>query len=123
MRSNMALGIDYDEKSKLTAQERLQDEIKHRLTLEQYRNKYVEVEITKSHDNIRFSVKDQGNGFCLQDYLEVSKERAFDNHGRGIALARKISFDQLIYHGVGNLVEAIICTSRNQESTQISTTS
>lgn len=38
----------------------------------------------------------------------MSPERAFDNHGRGIAMARLLSFDQLDYNAVGNEVVAVV---------------
>jgi len=40
-------------------------------------------------------------------YLEFSPERAFDTHGRGIALARNLSFTRLEYQGSGNEVIAV----------------
>lgn len=109
------LGISYDEKTKLTEQECLQNEIEHRLSLPKYKNRFVEVNFSKTHDEIRFTVKDQGAGFAWQEYLHATRERAFDNHGRGIALAKHTSFDQLIYHGVGNHVEAVITLNQSAD--------
>ena len=40
--------------------------------------------------------------------LELSKDRVFESHGRGIALARRMSFDSVTYHGHGNIVVARI---------------
>ena len=36
--------------------------------------------------------------------MEMSPERAFDTHGRGIAMSRLLSFDALDYRGCGNEV-------------------
>lgn len=47
---------------------------------------------------------DEGNGFDWNKYLEMSPDRAFDMHGRGIAMARMLSFDDLQYQGKGNVV-------------------
>lgn len=41
---------------------------------------------------LSFRIRDQGAGFNWQGYLEMSPERAFDTHGRGIAMARTSRF-------------------------------
>ncbi|HLD95062.1 MAG TPA: response regulator, partial [Alphaproteobacteria bacterium] len=51
-------------------------------------------------------IKDQGNGFDWKKYLELSPERATDPHGRGIAMAKTLSFSRLEYQGCGNEVVA-----------------
>ena len=38
----------------------------------------------------------------------MSPERAFDTHGRGIAMARMLSFDEIEYQSSGNQVVARI---------------
>ncbi|MBF0127452.1 MAG: response regulator, partial [Magnetococcales bacterium] len=47
---------------------------------------------------------DQGVGFDWQSYMEFNASRAFDNHGRGIAMAKGLSFDRVEYRGRGNEV-------------------
>jgi hypothetical protein len=54
------------------------------------------------------TVQDEGVGFDWEKYLQFDPERAFDPHGRGIALANKMSFDSLTYLGNGNTVEVKI---------------
>jgi hypothetical protein len=56
--------------------------------------------------NTDSGIIDQGQGFDCRDYLDFSTERAFDLHGRGIAMAGKLSFDSLSYLGCGNTVVA-----------------
>jgi len=51
---------------------------------------------------------DQGAGFDWQSYLEMSPDRAFDSHGRGIAMSRMLSFVALEYTGNGNTVCATV---------------
>ena len=51
-----------------------------------------------------FLVKDQGSGFDWNQYLEFDPQRAMHSHGRGIAMANSISFDDLKYRGCGNEV-------------------
>ena len=38
----------------------------------------------------------EGEGFDWQAYMEIDPARALDSHGRGIAQANKISFDELV---------------------------
>ena len=53
-------------------------------------------------------VVDQGDGFDWKPFMEFSAERAFDPHGRGISLARMLSFDATEYQGNGNTVLAVV---------------
>jgi hypothetical protein len=53
-------------------------------------------------------VIDQGAGFDWQRYLDFDPERATDPNGRGIAMARLMSFESLSYSGCGNCVVATV---------------
>lgn len=100
------LGITYDEKSYLNDAGIWHDEVLRRLSLPENESKYVEVKYEKINDEIRITIKDQGLGFEWEPYLEMQAERAFDNHGRGIAISKQSSFDALEYCGNGNEVVA-----------------
>ena len=102
------LGITYNEKSQLLSEGRLEEEINLRLTLPEYADKKAFVSFERTTNEICFLIRDQGAGFEWQHYLEMSPERAFDTHGRGIAMARMLSFDQLKYMGTGSEVMAVI---------------
>ena len=52
--------------------------------------------------------EDEGDGFDWEKYLSFDAERAFDTHGRGIAMASKLSFSSIEYHGKGNELTATI---------------
>lgn len=106
------LGITYEEKSKLNETNSWQDEVNRRLKLDENINKSVEIEFERSDKEIIFHIKDQGEGFDFENYLELSSERAFHSHGRGISMARMVSFDTVNYVGRGNEVEAIILLSK-----------
>ncbi len=103
-----SLGITYDEKSTLNASGQWLSEVKRRQTLPENADKYIELHFERLTDEIRITIKDQGAGFKWQDFLEMHPDRAFDNHGRGIATARLISFDDVAYQGNGNTVVATI---------------
>ncbi|MEI6558114.1 MAG: response regulator [Rhodospirillaceae bacterium] len=102
------LGISYAEKGVLIREGRWQDEIQRRLALPEYRLRCVEVRFLRQPDQLRFIIEDQGSGFDWAAYLDFSPERAFDLHGRGIAFARRMSFDHLEYQGNGNTVLAVV---------------
>lgn len=102
------LGISYAEKGALLLSGKWQEEIRRRLELAEYKHKYVEVQFLRQEHEVVFAIRDQGDGFRWQEYMEFSPERAFDLHGRGIAMARKLSFDALDYQGAGNAVTAAV---------------
>jgi CheY-like chemotaxis protein/anti-sigma regulatory factor (Ser/Thr protein kinase) len=102
------LGISYEEKGRLLAANDWEAEVRRRLDDPAHAHKVVEVRFTQSPESMTVVIADQGEGFDWTAYLEISPERAFDAHGRGIALARRLAFDQLEYRGNGNRVEARI---------------
>jgi len=103
------LGIDYREKSILQRQNRWQEEINHRLSLPEYAEKRVVVHFNQiDGQEIQFVIRDQGAGFDWGPYLKLDSARATHTHGRGIAMAGMMSFDQLEYRGTGNEVLAVV---------------
>ncbi|MCP3898571.1 MAG: response regulator [Desulfobacteraceae bacterium] len=109
------LGISYDEKSKLNKDSQWASEIQRRLSLSENKAKSVEVHMNRYESDIEFIVQDQGDGFDWQSYLDISPERAFDSHGRGIAMACMYSFDKVEYHGNGNIVSAVVSLNSETE--------
>lgn len=106
------LSIGYDEKSKLNAVGEWDNEIERRLNSPINKNKYVKIEFIRSESEIMISILDQGDGFDWHQYMEISPSRAFDSHGRGIALANLISFKEIEYIGSGNKVCVTIPNGR-----------
>lgn len=100
------LAITYDEKTDLIARRTLDAEVKARLQRPEYRDRVVEVVFDRQRDRVVLTITDEGDGFDWRRYLEMDAERVFDTHGRGIALARGISFDSVEYQGRGNQVVA-----------------
>lgn len=98
------LGISYDEKTKLLIDQQWTNEVERRLALPEYRDRTVCVTVERKPTSIQLTIKDQGLGFDWQKYLDFAPERAFDPHGRGIAMSRMMSFDSLEYQGNGNTV-------------------
>lgn len=102
------LAIGYDRKSALIEADALHREIESRLGSPEFGQRTAELEFRRDAGELNFLIRDQGTGFDWQGYLEMRPERAFDTHGRGIAMSRLISFDRLEYRGCGNEVEAAI---------------
>lgn len=102
------LDIKYEEKSRLVALEQWQQEVDRRLQLDEYKAKKVLVRFKRDGRFNRILIKDEGNGFDWQNYLELDPRRAFDSHGRGIAMAKMMSVEKIKYLGNGNQVELII---------------
>lgn len=102
------LAISYAEKSLLKRADRMDAELERRLADPKYAGRRAMVEFERTPDRLRFTVTDQGQGFDWPAFLEMDPTRAFDPNGRGIALARAMSFDRLDFHGSGNVVVATI---------------
>jgi hypothetical protein len=66
------------------------------------------VRFERGDGEIRFTIKDRGDGFEWQRYFDIDPARAFDTHGRGILMARHFSFHSLEYRGCGNEVVATV---------------
>jgi phosphoserine phosphatase RsbU/P len=106
------LSIGYVGKSRLIDSQRWHEEVEDRLSRPENRSKLVTVNVERRAEEIVFTVIDQGEGFDWRKYLQMAPERAFESHGRGIALAWAISFDRLEYRGRGNeVVAAVACTA------------
>jgi len=103
------LAISYDEKSRLLAADSLAQEIEQRLADPRHAGKSARLFLEQTPTGVAFTIRDEGMGFDWQSYLEISPERAFDTHGRGIAMSRLLSFDQMEYKGRGN---EVVCTIR-----------
>ncbi|MBT5231721.1 MAG: response regulator [Methylococcales bacterium] len=102
------LGITYKEKTELLKQGRWLEEVNERQAQDQYKNKVVNIVCAKHKDRVSVTITDEGEGFDWEQYLQIDPARAFDPHGRGIAMANLMSFDKLTYLGPGNKVEARI---------------
>ncbi len=105
------LGITYEDKSRLSATGAWEEEVERRLALPENTGKTVQLSFERAENEVHFQIQDQGEGFDWRNYLEISPDRAFDTHGRGIAIARTISFDRLEYQGIGNRVIAVIAVN------------
>jgi anti-sigma regulatory factor (Ser/Thr protein kinase) len=102
------LGITYREKADLLDRGDLQAEIERRLALPELAARRVKVTLCCDAETIATRIEDEGEGFDWLPYLDIDPERALDPNGHGIAIARGMSFDDVTYHGRGNVVVALI---------------
>ena len=110
------LGICYAEKTALRLSNRWEAEVERRLALPEYATRKARVEVKQVADELIFIVSDCGQGFDWQNYLAIAPERAYDPNGRGIALARQLSFASLEYHGCGNIAVATVSTKPGKKA-------
>lgn len=101
------LEIGYQRKASLLRENRRREEIMRRAALPRYRQRKVTLEFERTPKEFHLRVTDEGKGFDWHPYLHISMERLTEINGRGIALARLVSFDRLEYVGVGN---EVVCT-------------
>ncbi|GKT12810.1 MAG: hypothetical protein ISEC1_P1791 [Thiomicrorhabdus sp.] len=98
------LKISYQEKSQLIQKNQLNQEISRRQALSENRDKIVKVDFERKQSEFQITISDSGEGFDYLPFLDFSLERAMDNHGRGIMIANKLSFDDLQYQKNGTTV-------------------
>ncbi len=102
------LGIGYQEKGRLMEAGQLEIEVERRLDLPEYRDLSVKVYYERAGQELLIRIVDQGKGFDWQNFADVDASRVFDAHGRGIAVAKIMSFDRVEYAGLGNEVTGVI---------------
>ena len=102
------LGVTYQEKSLLKWDGDWEAEIQRRLALPIFQGRHATVRVERQPDRVTFTIADQGEGFDWQKFLNFDPERAFDPNGRGIAMAKMMSFSTLEFQGKGNVVVATV---------------
>jgi CheY-like chemotaxis protein len=107
------LGIDYEEKTRLLSEYRLEEEIERRLQLPENQEKFAEVEYKDLGDSFEFHIRDCGEGFDFLRFQSLTVETAYSHHGRGIVIARNLCFDDMQYIGRGNQVRGVILRTRS----------
>jgi len=100
------LGISYQEKSELNDKGLWLQEISKRLESELNKNKRATLQFQRYINKIEIIIIDQGHGFDWNTYMDFDPNRVMDTHGRGIAIANKLSFSSIEYKGKGNEVRA-----------------
>lgn len=102
------LEITYEQKSRLIRSRQWRSEIERRLESAELGSRVATAELERLETSIRVTITDQGQGFDPVPYLVIDPSRVFDSHGRGIALANLVSFDQLSFFNDGRKVVAVV---------------
>ncbi|GAB3258920.1 response regulator [Chitinimonas naiadis] len=102
------LGVGYGEKKSMMQAGRWREEIEALQRTETHAHKRVQVEARRDGDRLMVEIRDEGEGFDWARYLDFDPDRAYDPNGRGISMARAMSFESLDYKGAGNVVVATI---------------
>ncbi|MCR6633173.1 MAG: SpoIIE family protein phosphatase [Magnetospirillum sp.] len=110
------LGITFEEKARLLAEKRWKAQIEALMDAPQNRDKRVAVTFQRQPGEVRIVVRDEGAGFDWRRYMELDQSRAFAVHGRGIAMARQLSFDALEYRDPGNEVTCVVRARAGDEA-------
>ncbi|HEX4880401.1 MAG TPA: response regulator [Limnobacter sp.] len=112
------LGLGYAEKSRLLQAGDLEQEIAMRLMNKEFRARVARVFVEQNEESARVTICDEGNGFDWSQYLDFSPQRAFDLHGRGIAIAKNSAFESMRYLGRGNVVELFLSVGGDESCRQ-----
>lgn len=101
------LGIDYESKRELMANGFWKTHIEMLLAHSPLGKREASVTSLITQEKITLTVSDEGDGFDPTPHLHLPYGTKPDANGRGIALCRLISFDELEYHDGGTTVQAV----------------
>ena len=106
------LEISAEEKQALIIEGRWREEVERRLNAPEYAGRVVLVNFQRGERLIAITVQDDGAGFDYSTYVDADVP-SDGYRGRGIAMARDLSFSSIAYLGRGNVVEATILLERD----------
>lgn len=104
------LGITGDEKCALLERGELGIEIERRLAQPELSARRVRVTVWRTDETIVAAIADEGSGFDWHEWIDrdAPESLSLDPNGRGILIARALSFDRLDYNERGNVVTAAV---------------
>ncbi len=100
------LEVSYEDKTRLQSQDRWESELEKRLADPMLGQRRVWVDMAREAGSLRFTIRDEGQGFDWQNFQDSAPDALLSSHGRGILIARRLSFDEGAYQGCGNVVVA-----------------
>lgn len=112
------LEIDFDQKTELLADGSWHDYIKSKLQKSPYSSRAVQVSVKKKQEYFEFVITDEGYGFDWKTLDSRAPQMVMQSHGRGILIAKNMSFDELNFIGCGNQVRACVKYSNIDSKTR-----
>lgn len=110
------LEVGYAEKSRLIDSGGMEAELARRLADPALGARRATLSFERAPEQLVIEITDEGPGFDWARFLELDPERAFDSHGRGIAMARRMAFSTLEYLGKGNRVRATVSLTASAQT-------
>jgi len=99
------LEISGEDKRALLREGSWHREIEARLASPRWASRQVHVSLERDPSGaVEFAIEDEGAGFDWATVVQLGLHDNERRHGRGIALARVMSFDELVFEGRGNRV-------------------
>ncbi len=108
------LGISFEKKGELLNCGTWKEEVQRRLSDPENGRKQVHITVSLDDEAIILTVSDQGNGFDWEYYMNREVQEISGRHGRGIAMAKMISFDAINYTDDG---KTAVCITRGRGAT------
>ncbi len=78
------------------------------LELPEHQGRFAFLRVECRPREIRFLIRDQGDGFNPDPYMQLNPLRSVEPHGRGIAIARMLAFPDLVFLDGGRSVEGVV---------------
>ena len=102
------LGLGFERKGELMAAGAWRNEIERLLGMPEHAARFAYLRVECRPREVRFLIRDQGQGFDPQPYLDLDPTRSVEPHGRGIAIARMLAFPELVFLDGGRCVEGVV---------------
>ena len=102
------LGLGFVRKGELMSCGAWRNEVERLLDTPAYLERFAYLRVELRPREVRFLIRDQGNGFDPGPYLNLNPARSVEPHGRGIAIARMLAFPDLVFLEGGRCVEGVV---------------
>jgi len=109
------LGIGYAAKKTAVEQGNYDHLLAQRMTQCTSARRYATVSIKRDDETVSYTITDPGEGFDADAFLHQDLRRLTDPNGRGIQVAKELSFDSLTYLDQGRTVRASVALASWRE--------
>lgn len=102
------LGLGFVRKGHLMSCGAWRNEVERLLDMPEHLDRFAYLRVELRPREVRFLIRDQGDGFDPAPYLNLNPARSVEPHGRGIAIARMLAFPDLVFLEGGRCVEGVV---------------